>query len=91
MLVLRRRLGESIVFGDELVLTVSLLADDYVELTLITVNGSLLGTLTAHRDEYVTIADEIRVIASRFDPDCVRLGIEAPANWRISRGEFWNL
>jgi sRNA-binding carbon storage regulator CsrA len=90
MLVLRRSLGQSIVFDDTLILTVSLLTEDYAELTSINVNGSLLGTFAAHRGEYVALADEIRVIVIRFESDYVRLGIEAPADCRITRGESSN-
>ena len=91
MLVLSRRLGESVVINDQLVLTIALLVDDYVELSLIRVDGSFLGSFNAHFDEYLTLTDEIQVIPIRFEGETVRLGLEGPPNSRFVRGEFWNL
>jgi sRNA-binding carbon storage regulator CsrA len=66
MLVLSRRLGESLVINDQLVLTVAFLAKDSVELSLINVSGSLLGTSTARVNESVQLTDDIEVVAIHF-------------------------
>jgi sRNA-binding carbon storage regulator CsrA len=91
MLVLSRRLGESLVINGRRVLTVALLADSYVELSLIDVAGSLLGTFTAPVNEKIQITDDIEVIAIRLEGDKVRLGVVGPPESTFHRGEFWNV
>jgi len=91
MLVLSRRLGESLVINDQLVLTVAFLAEDYAELSLINFSGSLLGTFTARVNEKLRLTDDIEVVAVRFEGGKVRLGVEGPADCTFDRGEFWNL
>jgi sRNA-binding carbon storage regulator CsrA len=91
MLVLSRRLGESLVINDQLVLTVAFLANESVELSLISVGGSLLGTFTARKNEKLPLTDDIEVVVVRFEGDKVRLGVEGPLGSMFHRGEFWNL
>jgi carbon storage regulator CsrA len=91
MLVLSRRLGESLVVNDQLVLTIALLAEDYVELSLINATGSFLVSFTARADESVSLTDAIQVTVIQFEGEKVRLGVEGPRDSRIDRGEFWNL
>jgi len=79
-----------VVIDDRLVLTVALLAEDYVELSLIDVNGSYLGSFVAHVDESVALADDVQVVVIRFEGEKVRLGIEGPPDSSFHRGEFWN-
>jgi sRNA-binding carbon storage regulator CsrA len=91
MLVLSRRLSESVVINGQLVLTVALLADDHVELSLVSVGGSLVGSFTARANESVRLTDDIQVIVIRFEGEKVRLGVEGPPDSTFHRGEFWNL
>jgi sRNA-binding carbon storage regulator CsrA len=85
MLVLSRRLNESLLFNDDLVLTVTLLTGDYAELSLLRRDGPLLGTFTARPNEWITLVDGVRLVAVRVDPEKVRLGIDANSETRIER------
>ena len=91
MLVLSRRSGESLVINDQLVLTVALRAEDYVELSLINVTGSFLGSFTARVNETVSFTDDLQVTVVQFEAEKVRLGVEGPRDSRFDRGEFWSL
>jgi sRNA-binding carbon storage regulator CsrA len=91
MLVLSRRLGESLVINDQLVLTVALLTDDYVELSLINVGGTFLGSFTARTNQPIRVTDDIQIVAVRIEGERVRLGIEGTPGSTFHRGEFWNL
>jgi sRNA-binding carbon storage regulator CsrA len=91
MLVLSRRLGESVVVNDRLVLTVAFLADDYAELSLINIDGTFVGSFNVHRDEWIRLTDDVQVIVVQFEGEKLRLGIDGAPHDRIHRGEFWNL
>jgi sRNA-binding carbon storage regulator CsrA len=91
MLVLSRRLGESVVINGQLVLTVAFLAEDCVNLSLINVGGSFLCSVTARANESVRFTDDVQVVAIRFEGENVRLGVDGPIDSTFHRGEFWNL
>jgi len=91
MLVLSRRLGESVVINDRLVLTVALLTDDHVELSLINVTGSLVGTFTTRVNDRISLPEDVQIIVIRLEDDKVRIGFDGPADSRFHRGEFWNM
>ena len=91
MLVLSRRLGESVVINDQLVLTVAFLADDCAEFSLINIDGSFVGSFNAHLHEWFRLTDDIQVFVVQFEGEKLRLGVKGTPHDRIHRGEFWNL
>jgi sRNA-binding carbon storage regulator CsrA len=83
--VLSRRLNESLVINDDLVLTVTLLTDNYAELSLLRRDGPLLGTFTARPNEWFSLVDGVRLVAVRVDSEKVRVGIDSTPETRIER------
>ncbi len=69
MFVLSRRLGESLAIDDKFVLTVALLAEDFVELSLIEIDGTFVGSFTSHLGESIRVTDDIQVIVVAFEDE----------------------
>jgi hypothetical protein len=80
-----------VVINGQLVLTVAFLTDDYVDLSLINVGGSFVGSFTVRANETVRLTDDIQVVMIRVEGGKVRLGVEGPPDSTFHRGEFWNL
>jgi carbon storage regulator len=84
MLVLTRRLGESIIIGDDITITVLNISKDQLDLG---VNNS--ESLTINLQETVSISDGITVTAVKIDKTQVKLGINAPDDVAINREEVY--
>jgi carbon storage regulator len=82
MLVLTRRLGESIIIGDDIIITVLNISKDQFYLGV-----NISESLTINLQETVSIREGITVTAVKIDKGQVRLGIEAPKDITINREE----
>ncbi len=82
MLVLTRKLGESIIIGDDIIITVLNINEDQIYLD---VNTS--ESLTINIQESVSIRDDIKVTVVKIDKNQVKLGITAPDDVTIKREE----
>jgi hypothetical protein len=89
MLVLSRRLGESVVIDDEAIATVAVIGRDLVELSLTRLDGSNLGLAALGLGELTPVFAGVRGIIVRIDPAGVRLGFEGHPGSRIDRHENW--
>lgn len=81
MLVLTRRLGESVVIGDDII-TVLNIREDQIYLNI---NVSESKTINLH--ESIFIRDGTTVKAVKIDKSQVKLGIEVPEGVTINREE----
>ncbi|MGE5194499.1 MAG: carbon storage regulator [Deltaproteobacteria bacterium] len=91
MLVLSRKIGDCIVIGDGFVVTVAFLAEDHAELSLTRLDGSFVRSATVRCNEWFQVDDQIRVVVVQIEKEKARIGIDAPSDNRVHRGEFWNL
>jgi sRNA-binding carbon storage regulator CsrA len=91
MLVLSRKMGDCLVIGDEFVVTVAFLAEDYAELSLTRLDGSFVRCATVRCNEWFEVYNQIRVVVVQIGKENARIGIDAPSDNRVHRGEFWNL
>ncbi len=84
MLVLARRLDESVIIGDDIKLTVLNIDKSQIKLS---VNDSEVVTLDLQ--ETITIKDGITVKLVKIISNQVKLGIEAPEDVTINREEVY--
>jgi sRNA-binding carbon storage regulator CsrA len=89
MLVLSRRLGESVVIDDEAIATVAVIGREFVELSLTRLDGSLLGTSTIGLKKSSPVFAGVRGVVARFENEKVRFGFDGPEGSRVDRGEEW--
>lgn len=82
MLVLTRRLGESLIIGDDIKITVLNIGEDQTKLSVNDSEGMALDL-----QETTTIKDGITVTLVKIDKAQVKLGIEAPEDVTINREE----
>ncbi len=82
MLILTRKLGESVVIGDDIKITVLSIGKNQI---MLDVNDS--GFVTINLQESITIRDDIRITAVKIDKTQVKLGIEAPKDVTVNREE----
>jgi len=99
MLVLSRRVGESICIGDVLVVTIAHMGPDWVELAfsftplprvLLPEQSDIPADqemVTRRKNEGVRIGGEIEIIVVELRGDKVRLGIHTPPGMPIHRSE----
>jgi len=87
MLVLKRKVGEAIVIDRNIVATVVIIGDDFVELGLSNLSGGQLGTIVLLKTEYTHIAHGVYGIVVQLRPN-VRLGFECPKTITLERQEF---
>lgn len=85
MLVLTRKLGESIIIGDDIKVTVLNISDDQIYLDV----NIILESLTIHLQESISIKDDIKITVVKIDKTQVKLGIDAPKNVIINREEVY--
>ena len=81
MLVLTRRLGESIVVGDDII-TVLNIQEDQVYLDV-----NISESVTINLQESVSIREGITITVVKIDKSQVKLGIAAPDSVTINRKE----
>ena len=84
MLVLTRRLGESLIIGDDIKVTVLTIDKKQVKLSVNDSEG-----ITLDLQETITIKDGITVKLVKTDKTQVKLGIDAPADVTINREEVY--
>jgi hypothetical protein len=89
MLVLSRRLGESVVIDDEAIATVAVIGRDFIELSLTRLDGSVLGIATIGTKDLTPVYAGVRGVVVRTETDRARLGFEGHPGSRIDRREFW--
>lgn len=82
MLVLTRRLGESIIIGDDIIITVLNISEDQIYLDV-----NISESLTINIQESVSIRADIKVKVVKIDKNQVKLGITAPDDVIIKREE----
>lgn len=87
MLVLSRRVGESVVIGDELIVTITFIGSEAVELTLTGRDNSFLKSSVLGLNDRLLINDEIQVVLIRLQRERARLGIETPPGTSVARRE----
>ena len=83
MLVLTRKLGESIIIGDNINVTVLNISDDQIYLDVNIISESL----TIHLQETISITDDIKITVVKIDKGQVKLGIKAPEDVTVNREE----
>jgi len=79
MLELTRRLGESLIIGDDKITVLNITRDQ------IYLDVNISESLTINLQESVSIRDNITVTAVKIDKSQVKLGITAPENVTIKR------
>ncbi len=84
MQVLTRRLGESIIIGDDITITVLNISKDQFYLGV-----NISESLTINLQETVSISDGITVTAVKIDKTQVKLGVDAPEDVDINREEVY--
>ncbi len=84
MLVLTRRLGESLIIGNDIKITVSNICKTQINLC---VNDS--QCVIVNLQESISIRDDIIVKVVKIDKAQVKLGIEAPEDVTINREEVY--
>jgi sRNA-binding carbon storage regulator CsrA len=89
MLVIKRRVAESVVVGDNVMVSVSAIGEDTVTFSLTRVNCEILGTISAPLMQFVEITPDVSAGALLIDGDEVRIGFNAPANCPVERAEAW--
>jgi len=77
MLVVTRKLGESIVIGDTAV-TVALLAANSVELSLTRMDGVPVASVTVGAKRPTDLVRGVQAVVLAVDREQVRLGLESP-------------
>ena len=87
MLVLSRKAGESIVIGDELIVTVTFIGSEAVEITATRRDNSFVKSWVLSTNEGVAINDEVRVVLIQLKRERARLGIEYPPELSVARTE----
>ena len=85
MLVLSRRVHESIIVNEVIVVTVAAIPRAAVELSLATIEGGELSRLHLSKNESAIIGSGVRVTLVEATTEKVRLGIELPPGVSISR------
>lgn len=85
MLVLSRKLGESVIFDSAIVATVAVIAPEFVELSLTNISGDTLGSVTLGKDHLSHIAHGVRAILIKTDLSKIRLGFEYPIGVVVTR------
>ncbi len=81
MLVLTRRLGESILIGDDIITVLNINKDQ------IYLDFNVSESLTINLHKSVSIRDGIKVTVAKIDESQVKLGIDAPEDVVINREE----
>ena len=84
MLVLTRRLEESLLIGDDIKVTVLTIGKKQAKLSVNDSEG-----VTLDLQETITIKDDITVKLVKTDKSQVKLGIEAPEGVTINREEVY--
>lgn len=87
MLVLSRKLNESIIIGDETIVTVSFIGSEAIELTVTGRDNSPVKSAVLGVDDWAAINDQVRVILIRLEGERARLGIEYPPDLSVARME----
>jgi sRNA-binding carbon storage regulator CsrA len=90
LLVVSRKLSESMVIDDVVVLTVSRLSESAAELTCATIDGGFLQSATLRRNESLALPRGVRVVLIEFRLPRLRLGFDYPDDVSISRKEEWD-
>ena len=80
MLILTRKLGESVIIENNIIVTVSDIKNSQIKLG---VNDSEVVTIKLQ--ESVSIADGIKISVEKIDKSQVKLVIDAPANMNVKR------
>jgi sRNA-binding carbon storage regulator CsrA len=89
VLVIKRRIGESVVVDNDVMVSVSAIDEDAVTFSLTRVTCEFLGTIPAPLMQFVEITREVSAAALLISGDKVRIGINAPATCSVERGEAW--
>jgi hypothetical protein len=74
--VLSRRIGESVVIGNSIVATVAVVGTDFVDLSLVRIDGTRLGKATLDRQLRPVVPGVAGVIVKRLEGNRVSLGFE---------------
>ena len=86
MLIVTRKLGESIVIGDVAV-TVAVLAANSVELSLARTDGMPVATVTVGESRFTDLVRGVQAVVLAVDRDKVRLGLQSPTGDRADPDE----
>lgn len=88
MLVLSRQVGESIVIGDSIVITLAVAGSAFAEFSVVDSNTAARKVVTVDAQHRVSIADEVTVVfVGPKKPNGVRMGIERPQHIEVQRVE----
>ncbi len=82
MLILTRKLGESVVIGDNIIVTVLNIRKNQIYLDV-----NISESFTINLQETITIRDGITVKVVKIDKSQVKLGISAPKDVTVNREE----
>ena len=82
MLVLTRRIGESVEIGNDIKITVMVV---YEKKIIVRVQEPKNTKINLHLNRATPITDDIKITLTGIDKNQVKLGIEAPEDMRIER------
>jgi sRNA-binding carbon storage regulator CsrA len=90
MLVLSRKLGESVVLNDTVTATVAVIGRDFADLRLDSIGSQTrLGIVSIGLREMTPVIRGISAVAAQIQQDKVRLGFESEPGHRVERRESW--
>lgn len=87
MLVLSRKIGESVVIDDLIVLTVAIIGEGFIDLGMAEVGGAQLGTISLDHHGLRPIVDGVKGVMVRIEGDRVRIGFDYREGVSIVRPE----
>jgi sRNA-binding carbon storage regulator CsrA len=86
MLVLSRRIGESVIFDDAVTATVAVVGANFVDLSVATIGGAHLGRATLELQQHRPVVQGvIGVMVKRLAEDRVCLGFEVGEGISVAR------
>jgi sRNA-binding carbon storage regulator CsrA len=89
MLVLSRKVGESIIIDSKFTATVAVVGADFVDLGLSEVGGTRLGYVTLNTHKLAQVIRGVRgIMVERIEEGRVSLGFESPSEVWIGRSEI---
>jgi sRNA-binding carbon storage regulator CsrA len=85
MLILSRRLGESLVIDGQIVVRIAVIGANFVDIGLSQVDGIPIGVVTLVQNTSTPIAQGVRGVVIELRGGRVRMGLEYPEGVAITR------
>jgi carbon storage regulator len=91
LLIVTRNLGESLVIGDNLRITVLDIQGKRIQLRLVNLKDKLiLPVSTLKLDERLKVGNDLTIMVVQIRGQQVKMGIDSPRDIKILRGELYD-